>query len=120
MSTNWPLLKEVEKNNTLNYDIYRCIEPTAKTTGKPWFPYENICQCDPKDSNPTGRGFTSCTFGVNEQKDFYPFGQFKSPSNISSPQGALFPNSSGVLETSPPQLQPRQMTRIGNAWRSGN
>jgi hypothetical protein len=131
------LIKEMDNKN---YIDYRCIEPTATTVGEPWFRISDSCPCNPNLSNPTGRGFTPCPFGV----------QFDAPKSYSEPimtvgsspskrssfsaipsfngerinnenfmPGAIFPKvSSNISKITPPQLQPRQIVRIGQTFRS--
>ena len=104
----------------MNYSVYRCPDPIKTETNTPWFRIEDKCPCNPNDSNVTGRGFTPCTFGI----------QFETPNQVNlaktpylAPQpvneklvGSLYENNQYV----PPQLEPRQLTRIGQQWRSGN
>lgn len=102
----------------MNYSVYRCPDPIKTETNTPWYRIEDKCPCNPADSNVTGRGFTPCNFGV----------QFETPNQINLAKtrdlpkqanklvGTLYENNQFV----PPQLQPRQLSRIGNQWRSGN
>ena len=67
MSTPWKLYNEVsQNNNNKDFSVYRCPEPTAVKTGRPWFYGENVCPCDTNLSNQSGRGFAACNFGINE------------------------------------------------------
>lgn len=120
-----------------NFIDYRCLEPSATTVGEPWFRIPESCPCNPLLSNPTGRGFTACPFGV----------QFDIPSSSSEPlmtlakeptkkddsvpkfrgqqintkgfmAGSMFPELSSAAKFTPPQLQPRQIVRIGQTFRS--
>ena len=113
--------------NINNYVDYRCIDPTMAHIGSPWYPREDQCACNPIYSNPTGRGFTNCPFGVTfeyEAPKYLPVQTLEStwksaglyePKNLTSlPFGSEFPKSSYV----PPQLQPRQLVRVGNTWRT--
>jgi hypothetical protein len=101
-----------------NFSIYRCTDPHKYKTDTPWYPVENICPCDQKSSNITGRGYTPCTFGV----------QYETPNTINLSKKANLKKQTGALvgtlyqnnQYVPPQLEPRQLTRIGNQWRSGN
>ena len=117
---SWPLLDQVNQNNVLDYAVYRCPDPVAVKTGQPWFSYSNICPCDPNLSNTSGRGFTPCPFGID---------QSTTPSwNLSSAQlASQLPAQSQVVgnlysqnQYVPPQLDPRPLSRIGQAWRSAN
>jgi hypothetical protein len=105
----------------MNYVDYRCIEPSAIDTDGPWFPISNICPCDPKLSNPTGRGYTPCPFGIQpEQKvvqSFIKASIIKNPSITGT--GSMYPNISKLSVISPPQFQPRPLTNIGYTWRTG-
>jgi len=92
-----------------NYSDLRCVTPGAKTTGEPWFRMPDTCPCDTKFTNITGRGYQACPFGVtlNPAKSEY------ITLDINVPFGANYPLNSYVA----PQLQPRQLIRIGNTWR---
>jgi ferredoxin-thioredoxin reductase catalytic subunit len=102
----------------MNYAVYRCPDPIKTDTKTPWYPIENKCPCNPADSNVTGRGFTSCTFGV----------QYETPNTINLAKQKDLPKQTGALKGTmyqnnqfvPPQLEPRMLSRIGNQWRSGN
>ncbi len=102
----------------MNYSIYRCIDPVKQDTKSPWYRIENKCPCSPADSNPTGRGFTSCTYGV----------QYETPNTLNLAKQTNLPKQNnpltGVLYENnqfvPPQLEPRPLSRIGNQWRSAN
>ncbi len=122
MSTPWNLYNEVSKNNTRNYSVYRCPEPTGIKTGSPWYPGngDNICPCDPNLSNSSGRGFTACPLGINLEEPDYNYNSQKL-AGINLPDesqvtGSMYNNGQLV----PPQLQPRQLIRIGEEWRSSN
>lgn len=123
MSNNhkkWSLFDEVNKNNRLDYKVYRCPDPVAVKTGEPWYTYENICPCSPELSNVTGRGYTACTFGIDQSTPprwMIPFEQLYSQIPESSQiTGSLYQQHQYV----PPQLDPRPLTQIGVAWRSAN
>lgn len=119
MSTPWSLYNEVSQNNTRNYSIYRCVDPVAVKTGEPWFNYSNVCPCDPKLSNTSGRGFTACPFGINQEASSWnlPISQqYSQIPNEKQVVGNMFNKNQYV----PPQLQPRQLVRIGEEWRSSN
>ncbi len=116
---SWPLYNEVSKNNTRNYSVFRCVDPTAVVTGAPWFNNENVCPCDPKLSNSSGRGFTACPMGVQEKTPMWNVSNSQLYSEIPEKnqiQGSMFNQNQFV----PPQLQPRQLVRIGEEWRSSN
>ena len=118
MTTPWELYNEVSKNNTRNYSTYRCPEPSSVKTGEPWFPYSNICPCDPNLSNKTGRGYTACTFGIAEPE------KIRGPA-INSFKRDMIPQRNQVVgslfsqnQTVPPQSDPDPFVRIGQAWRT--
>jgi ferredoxin-thioredoxin reductase catalytic subunit len=115
MSTPWTLYNEVIQNNNLDYNVYRCPEPTATKTEEPWFPRYNACPCDPKLSNITGRGYTACPIGLNEERQI-PNGN--NPDIVTNPRltGTLFNQKQWV----PPQIYPNPSIRIGEAWRTVN
>lgn len=96
-----------------NYNVYRCPDPVAQVTTQPWYPYENVCPCDPTQSNPSGRGFTPCPFGVQFDKP----PESKNNSTMKPPlEGALY-NTDQIV---PPQFNPRPLSRIGQKWLSAN
>jgi hypothetical protein len=108
----------------MNYVDYRCIEPSAIDTAGPWFPISNICPCDPKLSNPTGRGYTACPFGIQaEQKTISKEAHSFMPINTNNihtvGDGVMYPSLSQLNVISPPQFQPRPLTNIGYTWRTG-
>jgi hypothetical protein len=90
------------------FAVYRCVDPVATKTSKPWYTITNVCPCDPNMSNTTGRGFTSCPFGVSKPMED------KLVGTDASLTGSLF----GSNQVVPPQLQPRELHRIGVEWRS--
>jgi hypothetical protein len=113
---SWQLYDEAtseEKNSGIagnsKFAVYRCVDPVAIKTSKPWYTITNVCPCDPKLSNTTGRGFTSCPFGVSKPIE----GDLVGTSGVSL-TGSLF----GSGQVVPPQLQPRELYRIGVEWRS--
>jgi hypothetical protein len=118
---SWPLYNEVNQNNTRNYAVYRCPDPVAIKTGGPWYygDGENICPCDPNLSNKTGRGFTACNIGINQEAPQWNLPTFQLVSQFPDKNqivGSMFSQNRFV----PPQLQPRQLVRIGEEWRSSN
>lgn len=119
--SQWSLLNQVEQNNDRNYFVYRCPDPVATITDTPWYTYTNVCPCDPKLSNQTGRGFTACPMGVDETQQKPISGSLLNSQKLqetpltSQVVGSMFGSNQYV----PPQLDPRQLTRIGSAWRSG-
>lgn len=120
MNVQWNLLKQVDKNNQLNYSQYRCQDPVGVKTGEPWYPYSNVCPCNPDLSNTSGRGFTPCPMGLSnleKRGPSLPMNQIVNqiPKN-SQVVGTLYSEGQAV----PPQLEPRQLSRIGQQWRSGN
>jgi hypothetical protein len=118
---SWPLYEEVNQGNGNKFNVYRCLDPVAVVTGSPWF-YglgENVCPCDPNLSNNTGRGFTACPLGINQEATSWnlPSSQLSSQiPNQNQIVGSMFNKNQFV----PPQLQPRQLVRIGEEWRSAN
>ena len=115
---SWPLYNEVNQNNTRNYSVYRCPDPVANKTDEPWYSYSNVCPCDPKLSNSTGRGFTPCPFGINQEAPQWNLPAFQYASQI--PNGSQIVGNLYNNQFVPPQLQPRQLIRIGEEWRSSN
>jgi len=118
---SWDLYNEVSKNNTRNFSVYRCIDPVAVTTGAPWFVGigENVCPCDPNLSNKTGRGFTACPLGITQESTTWNLPPFQLASQIPD-QSQIVGNLYQKNQYVPPQLQPRQLVRIGEEWRSAN
>jgi hypothetical protein len=120
MSTPWQLYNEVSQNNTRNYSVYRCVDPVALKTEQPWYSYSNVCPCDPNLSNKTGRGFTACPLGINQEAPMWSLPMYQTASqvpNSSQTIGSMFGSGNQFV---PPQLQPRQLIRIGEEWRSAN
>jgi hypothetical protein len=116
---SWPLYEKVNQNNTLSYSVYRCPDPVAVQTDSPWYSYSNLCPCDPNLSNKTGRGFTACPLGINQEAPQWNLPSFQSMSQVPNNNqivGSMF----GLNQFVPPQLQPRQLVRIGEEWRSAN
>jgi hypothetical protein len=114
---NWPLFGEVSKNNNMDYNIYRCPEPTAVKTGEPWFPRTNFCPCDPILSNISGRGYVACNFGISKKKPNGPAHNLSSQDTIPNEKqvvGSLF----NGRQTVPPQTNPDPLIRIGQSWRT--
>lgn len=122
MSTPWETYNEVNQNNTRDYSVYRCIEPASVSTGPPWFNGigVNICPCDPNLSNHTGRGFTACPLGINQEAPTWNLPTFQLVSQIPSPNKVIGNMYGSGNQFVPPQLQPRQLIRIGTDWRSSN
>lgn len=120
----WSLYNEVNQNNTRNYSVYRCPDPVAINTDQPWYSYSNVCPCDPNLSNKSGRGFTACNYGINDKAPQWNLPSFQLASQIPDQKqvvGNLFGgNLNNGLQFVPPQLQPRQLIRIGEEWRSSN
>jgi len=121
MSTPWKIYNEVNQNNGNRFTVYRCPDPVAITTGPPWYYGEgiNVCPCDPNLSNSTGRGFTACPLGINQEAPQWNLPMFQSVSQIPETNitGSMFGSGNQFV---PPQLQPRQLVRIGEEWRSTN
>jgi hypothetical protein len=99
-----------------NYSVYRCPDPIKTKTTTPWYPVENICPCDPNDTNISGRGFTPCAFGVQYETPNIVKSNRNKQSESAKQPGVLVQDNQNV----PPQLQPRMLTRIGQQWRSAN
>lgn len=121
MSTPWQLYNEASINNDNKYVVYRCPDPVTVKTDQPWYSYENICPCDPNLSNNTGRGFTACPLGINQEAPMWNLPMYQTASQLPGSNqtvGNLF--ASGGNQFVPPQLQPRQIIRIGQEWRSTN
>ncbi len=120
-SPQFSLLNQAQDKNNLNYSIFRCPDPVATKTGEPWYPISNVCPCDPQLSNESGRGFTACPMGLSVEKGVnapvVPQGQLAGQQPQSQQVvGSLFNQRQAV----PPQMWPRQLSRIGNQWRSAN
>ena len=113
MSTPWKLYNEVSSGTGDKYITYRCPNPTAIETKKPWFNMENVCPCNPKLSGESGRGFMSCPYGIKIDDPNIILNNFSKNDFL---VGSL--NASNY-QLSPPQLDPRQITKIGYEWRSG-
>jgi hypothetical protein len=104
---------------------YRCIIPGTTVVSEPWFPMTDVCPCDPGLSDPTGRGFTPCPFGISEPGPdlgvTVPLQSIARTNNgwvtkdvKSVPYGTFYPKNNYL----PPQLEPRPLMRIGVSWRS--
>ena len=128
------------KKDPFRYTELRCILPTATETGfgpegSKWFPRENLCPCDPNLSIPTGRGYTSCSFGIQTDVTEVPISDIMKPlkrvigysgpngfNTISEDVSKEFIDNSGSLyqdkQYIAPQLDPRPLTLIGYTWRS--
>jgi len=120
MSTPWQLFNEANQNNTRDFSVYRCPDPVAIKTDEPWYSYSNVCPCDPKLSNNSGRGFTACPLGINQEAPMWNLPMYQMASKIPDPTqvvGNLYGSGNQFV---PPQLQPRQLIRIGQEWRSAN
>jgi hypothetical protein len=118
--SSWPLYEEVSKDNGSKFVSYRCPDPNAVITQEPWFPYSNVCPCDPMLTNPSGRGFSGCPYGIKKEdapKENLPLSQLINQIPVKSGmEGTLFSSNQFV----PPQMNPRQLTRIGQEWRDLN
>jgi len=104
----------------------RCIGPRGMgNTQQPKFPATNVCseECyngyveDKHKPNPTGRGWTPCTFGLPNNT----ITRWPQPVNDSS--RSAIPNLEGGSLVSKvgfnvPTLDPRPAARIGNTWRT--
>lgn len=121
MSTPWSLYNQANSSTDGNrFSVYRCPDPVATKTDQPWYSYENICPCDPNLSNKTGRGFTACPLGINQEAGSWNLPAFQLVSQIPNSNqitGNLYGSGNQFV---PPQLQPRQLIRIGEEWRSAN
>jgi len=121
---------KILKEDPFKYSDYRCIIPnTIKTSGK-WFPYENVCPCDPSLSNVTGRGLTPCPFGI-ANSEVKKTNEVKVIEGYNGPNGyetrtipvsqSYFDNSGSLYQNhtyEAPQLDPRPFVRIGYTWRT--
>ncbi len=107
-----------------NYVDYRCIEPSATETNSPWFRIPNTCPCDPKLSNPSGRGFLGCPFGIQTdttvKNSVSGLTKIIPKDKIDKVNYGLYPEISGYSMSSVPQFQPRPLSQIGYTWRSAN
>lgn len=121
MATPWKLYNEANLNTNNKYTVYRCLDPVAVKTSRPWYNSvgENICPCDPKLSNTSGRGFTACPLGIKQEIPSWNLPSFQLVSKYPQENnviGNLYSSGQYV----PPQLQPRELIRIGQEWRSSN
>ena len=111
-------------SSSTDFSVYRCPDPNKVNTDLPWFNMSNVCPCDPKYSNITGRGYTPCTFGIqtDEKEIHYSIEHNRLPplhtiTNNQYGTGMLYENNQYV----PPQLTPpRPLARIGQQFRSSN
>lgn len=71
MSSQFSLLNQAVSKNNLDYNVFRCVDPVATTTGEPWYPISNVCPCNPQLSNSSGRGFTACPMGISIENQNY-------------------------------------------------
>jgi len=116
MATPWALLNESSQNNSKDFSVFRCINPTATITEYPWYSSgTNVCPCDPNLSNPSGRGFISCPYGINNTSSSFKQSDDSFPYN-NQITGNLYPKEQFV----PPQIQPNPLVKIGYSWRSNN
>ena len=84
-------------------------------TGPPWFQITNVCPCNPTSNNPSGRGLSSCPFGVQTNiKKLMTEAKMPTSPKVKVPTGSLYQDAQYI----PPQLNPRQNTRIGQQWRN--
>lgn len=124
---NANFITSVIKNNR-NYFDYRCIDPNAEVMTSPWYPITDVCPCDTQLNNPSGRGYTSCPMGVQfdrPQTQISPVMSLRNvggvylgePMTVSVP-GSMFPGPSTTATVTPPQLDPRQLVRVGYSFRS--
>ena len=117
--TPWKLFNEANKKNDKNYSVYRCINPTATITGPPMYGDSigiNICPCDPNLSNPSGRGYTACPFGIAESSRGNAL-SFNTEYPVNKQiVGTMYAQKQFV----PPQFQPNPLVKIGYEWRSIN
>lgn len=118
-------------NSQYKYTSFSCIDPVAVTMSQPWYQYTTTCPCNPELSNTSGRGFTSCPFGVqfekspvNSTNSQMPLMQISGSGQItpvkSLPVGSMIPDFKNIPIATPPQFQPRALSRIGEQWRSAN
>ena len=117
-SKKFPLLKAAQSPPSAvganNYNVYRCPDPLKVKTDEPWYPISNVCPCNPMESNVTGRGYTPCNFGIqDDQKEINSLSSKKSTMN-NPLMGSLYQ----MHQYTPPQLNPYPVTRIGQQWRN--
>lgn len=116
--TSWALFNIIEADKDNKFSIFRCPNPTATKTSEPWYPTTNFCPCDPKLSNVSGRGFTSCPFGIVEEP--VQFNSVVYSHNSFPKNNKIIGNLYSQKQTTPPQLDPRPFSRIGQTWRASN
>lgn len=106
--------------SSTDFNVYRCPDPLKSKVNSPWYRFEDVCPCDPNAINITGRGFTPCALGI--QFEDLP-GMNYTPgfnANLQSLPNPLTGTLYNTRQIVPPQLQPRQNSRIGQVWRSSN
>lgn len=106
-----------------NFHVYRCPDPIKGKTDQPWFRIEDLCPCDSGTlSNPSGRGYVPCPFGVQFDNTVWDQNMMLSaPLVKQEPSSMMFPMNPGIgLQSVPTQLEPRPLARIGTDWRSAN
>lgn len=116
----WALYNEVNANNTNNFSVYRCPDPVAVFTTQPWYPNSNICPCDPNQSNNSGRGYTACPLGISQKSPNWDLPASQIIAQLPSTERTVGNMYGSGNQFVPPQLQPRQLVRIGQEWRSAN
>ncbi len=121
------------KEDPSKYTALRCVLPGATETNKPWFPIMNVCPCDPRLSNTSGRGIMPCPFGIqgdiadtpngfenlkalylkNNSKGLQTLTQ-DVPESFIKGTGSMYQNN----QYNAPQMDPRALVQIGYTWRS--
>jgi len=112
--------QELPKGNP-DYIVYRCPDPVAVETHQPWYTMDNVCPCNPQDSNVTGRGFTPCPFGI--QTDSYHTRAVLNLTQEDNKNNSRYVAEGNMYQDkqyTPPKLMPRPLSRIGQQWRSAN
>lgn len=118
----------------LTYFDARSLDPVAQVMEEPWYRISDTSFCDPNLSNPTGRAFTSCPFGVQldlkeikqhanknkpVQRIILQDSQYISVPLKELPTGSLYPSQQGsAQQVTPPQANPYPLTRVGFTFRA--
>lgn len=124
------------QNTNPQYVDYVCLNQFRTETDIPWYPRQDICPCNPKYNNITGRGYTMCPFGVefNQQEmeqraiSMHPVQTLEEHQGLQGYFTTITDGSNVINETqlfpkytyAAPQMWPRPNTRIGQDWRSAN
>jgi len=101
-----------------NFTVFRC-NPLGLEESRPWWREQEFCPCPSEYNNETGRGFVSCPYGVENEKEVM-FGKIPTVPNPEKIKKEMTGSLVQDKQWIPPQLQPRPLSRIGQQWRSAN